>query len=134
MIVVDASVALAWCLADEADEYAERVLERVSREGAVAPAHWPMEVADGLRSAERRGRLKPDELPRLGRLLADLGVQILPVELTTALLALDTAREHDLSVYDAVYLDLALFRNVPLATLDDRLARACEQAGGARAT
>lgn len=134
MIVVDASVALAWCLADEADEYAERVLERVSREGAVAPAHWPMEVANGLRSAERRGRLKPDELPRLGRLLADLGVQILPVELTTALLALDTAREHDLSVYDAVYLDLALFRNVPLATLDDRLARACEQAGGARAT
>ena len=134
MIVVDASVALAWCLADEADEYAERVLERVSREAAVAPAHWPMEVADGLRSAERRGRLKPDELPRLGRLLADLGVQILPVELTTALLALDTAREHDLSVYDAVYLDLALFRNVPLATLDDRLARACEQAGGARAT
>jgi predicted nucleic acid-binding protein len=134
VIVVDASVALAWCLADEADEYAERVLERVSREGAVAPAHWPMEVANGLRSAERRGRLKPDELPRLGRLLADLGVQILPVELTTALLALDTAREHDLSVYDAVYLDLALFRNVPLATLDDRLARACEQAGGARAT
>lgn len=134
MIVVDASVALAWCLADEGDEDAERVLERVSREGAVAPAHWPMEVANGLRSAERRGRLKPDELPRLGRLLADLGVQILPVELTTALLALDTAREHDLSVYDAVYLDLALFRNVPLATLDDRLARACEQAGGARAT
>ena len=134
MIVVDASVALAWCLADEADEYAERVLERVSREGAVAPAHWPMEVVNGLRSAERRGRLKPDELPRLGRLVADLGVQILPVELTTALLALDTAREHDLSVYDAVYLDLALFRNVPLATLDDRLARACEQAGGARAT
>ncbi len=134
MIVVDASVALAWCLADEEDAYAERILEGVAREGAIAPAHWPVEVANGLRSAERRGRLAEDELPRLGKLLNDLGIDIVPVELTTALSALDVARGHDLSVNDAVYLDLALYRKLSLATLDDRLVTACANAGGARAT
>jgi len=134
VIVVDASVALAWCLADEADEYAEGILERVTREGAVAPGHWPVEVANGLRSAERRGRLRADELPRLGKLLNDLGVEIVPVALTTALGALETARDHDLSAYDAVYLDLALFRGLPLATIDGSLAAACRGAGVAVAT
>ena len=57
MIVVDASVALAWCLADEQDELTERVLQRVVADGAIAPAHWSLEVANGLWSAERRGRL-----------------------------------------------------------------------------
>lgn len=129
VIVVDASIAIAWCLGDEADEYAERMLDRVARETAIAPAHWPIEVANGLRTAERRGRLNADELGRAGKLLNDLGVEIVPVELSTALLALDAARTHDLSAYDAVYLDLALFRGLPLATLDGPLATACRNAG-----
>jgi predicted nucleic acid-binding protein len=129
VIIVDASIALAWCLGDEADDYAERMLDRVARETAVAPAHWPIEVANGLRSAERRGRLSTDELPRVGKLLNDLGVEIVPVELNTAFWALDTARTHDLSAYDAVYLDLALSRGLPLATLDGPLAAACRKAG-----
>jgi predicted nucleic acid-binding protein len=62
-------------------------------------------------------------------LLNDLGVEIVPVELSTAIWALETARAHDLSAYDAVYLDLAAFRGLPLATLDDRLAAACRAAG-----
>ena len=98
MIVVDASIAIAWCLGDEADEYAERMLDRVARETAIAPAHWPIEVANGLRTAERRGRLNADELGRAGKLLNDLGVEIVPVELSTALLALDAARTRTTSL------------------------------------
>jgi predicted nucleic acid-binding protein len=130
VIVVDASVTLAWCLADEADEYADRMLDRVVQEGAVAPAQWPLEVANGLRSAERRGRLTETDIARATQLLADLGIEVVPVELPTATGAvLATAREHDLSAYDAAYLDLASFRSIALATIDEALRRACEQAG-----
>ena len=129
MIVVDASIALAWCLGDEGDEYAERMLDRAVAETAIAPAHWPIEVANGLRSAERRGRIDAEELWQVGKLLKDLGVEIVPVELSTALGTLDTARDHDLSAYDAVYLDLARSRDLPLATIDRPLAKACRKAG-----
>jgi predicted nucleic acid-binding protein len=129
VIVVDASIALAWCLGDEDDEYAERMLDRVAAESAIAPAHWPIEVANGLRTAERRGRIGAEELWRVGKLLNDLGVEIVPVELSTALGTLDTARDHDLSAYDAVYLDLAQFRDLPLATIDGPLVKACRKAG-----
>jgi predicted nucleic acid-binding protein len=130
MIVVDASITLAWCLSDEADALAERVLEQVATDGAVAPAHWPLEVANGLWAAERRGRLDATDAERVRRLLVDLDIEVVPVELSTAATAvLDAARSLRLSVYDAAYLDLARFRDVPVATLDDDLTRACQASG-----
>ena len=135
MIVVDASIALAWCFADERDAYAERILDRVTRESAVAPAHWPLEVANGLRTGERLGRIDVEGVSRVSRLLNDLGIEIVPVELSTATgTVLDAAREHDLTTYDAVYLGLASFRGLPLATIDAALAAACRRAGVELAT
>ena len=63
MFVVDASVILAWCLLDEASLIADRVIDRLLTEGGIAPAHWPLEVANGLRMAERRyGGVLDDEM------------------------------------------------------------------------
>jgi predicted nucleic acid-binding protein len=130
VIVVDASVTLAWSLADEQDAYAERVLELVATERGAAPAHWPLEVANGLLVAERRGRITMQELSRIGLMLGELPVEIAPIELSTALRTVtDAAREHGLSAYDAGYLDLAWSRNLPLATLDGSLKKACLNAG-----
>jgi predicted nucleic acid-binding protein len=130
VIVVDASVALAWCFADESDDYAEQILERVVRESAITPGHWPLEIANGLRSAERRGRIEAGEVGRVRQLLADLGIEVVPVELQTAMgTVLDAARTYDLSAYDATYLDLALARGLPIATIDARLAASCRDAG-----
>jgi predicted nucleic acid-binding protein len=42
---------------------------------------------------------------------------------------LSVAREHDLSAYDAAYLELALRKGLPLATLDTRLRNAARRAG-----
>jgi predicted nucleic acid-binding protein len=39
------------------------------------------------------------------------------------------ARSHRLSLYDAIYLDLAMREHLPLATVDTALARAAEAAG-----
>jgi predicted nucleic acid-binding protein len=135
VIVVDASVAIAWCLADESDEYAEQMLDRVANEGAAAPAHWPVEVANGILSAERRGRLDADEVGRVSRLLDQLAVDVVPVELSTAMWSiLPTARELKLSVYDAAYIDLAKFRRLALATLDGPMRDLAERSGVALAS
>ena len=129
MFVVDASVILAWCLDDETSEVADAALERLLVEGAIAPAHWPLEVANGLRAAERRGRIDEPSLRRLQPRLSKLPVEVAPVELSTAFGVIESARRYDLSVYDAAYLDLAEFRGLGLATVDARLADACRVAG-----
>jgi predicted nucleic acid-binding protein len=130
MFVIDASVTLAWCFEDESSAEADRVLARLEQEEALAPAHWPLEVANALRTAERRGRMDAAELPRLRTLLAALPVEVAPVELTTATGGvLEAARTYDLTAYGAAYLDLAVIRGLPLATVDARLRAACARAG-----
>lgn len=129
MFVVDASVVIAWCLEDESSEAADAAVERLMAEGGIAPAHWPIEIASALRSAERRGRLDEASIGDLRPRLTALPIEILPVEFSTALNVIDTARRHDLSVYDASYLDLADIRGLGLATVDARLAEACRLTG-----
>ncbi len=129
MFVVDASVVVAWCLEDESSEAAEAAVERLMAEGGIVPAHWPIEIASALRSAERRGRLDEASIGRLRPRLTALPIEIVPVEFSTALSVIDAARRHDLSVYDACYLGLADIRGVGLATVDARLAQACLVAG-----
>ena len=129
MFVVDASITLAWCFTDESSQYADDVLGRLEEDEAVAPAIWPLEVANGLLTAERRGRVDAAELPRLSELLGALPVHVETVLLADALgRVLDAARTFDLTAYDAAYLDLAARRGLPLATLDQRLERACRSA------
>jgi predicted nucleic acid-binding protein len=132
--VLDASVVLAWCFDDETDPVADAVLDRLAHETAIAPAHWPLEVANGLRTAERRGRLTGSDVSRLRSLLAALPVDVIQVEPSVALgSVLETARSHGLTTYDAVYLDLAATRGLALATVDEQLRAACDVAGVALA-
>jgi predicted nucleic acid-binding protein len=129
MFVVDTSVVMAWCLDDESSDVADAAVRRLLAEGGVAPAHWPIEIANALRSAVRRGRLDDDGVQQVRPRLDLLPVEIVPVELSTALGSMHLARKHDLSVYDAVYLDLAAYRGIGLATVDARLADACRSEG-----
>jgi predicted nucleic acid-binding protein len=128
-VVIDASITLAWCFEDETTDATEELLARVLREGAVAPAHWPLEVANGLRSAEQRGRLDEVKLRDARWVLTDLPVAIDALDLGASLEALDDARRLGLTVYDAAYVRLARIRGLALATLDSRLADACRVAG-----
>ena len=122
MFVVDASIALLWCFADERSGYADAVLERLTIDTARVPGIWPFEVSNGLRSAERRGRLRSSEVPRIRELLLALPVAVDDVDLSEAVGdVLTLARTHDLTSYDAAYLALAIRRDLPFATTDDRL-------------
>jgi len=130
VFVLDASIILAWCFTDEAPDDADQALGKLDHEDAVAPAIWPLEVANALRMAERRGRLDLADLTRVRDLLTALPVQIETVALGAALGDIsEFARRLDLSAYDAAYLELAARRGLPLATIDDRLKRACAEAG-----
>lgn len=130
MIVVDASVALAWCFEDEGSTTAELLLDRLAEEGAIAPAIWPLEVANALRTAERKGRVDLADVAHLRVLLAALPIDVEPVDLPTALgEVVDLARTLGLTAYDAAYLALAARRGLPLATIDEGLRRAARSAG-----
>lgn len=127
MMVVDASISLAWVLPGEATTATEKVLEGVAEHGAVAPALWPTEVLNALVVAERRRRFGDNDLAEALRALSDL-----PIEIATTRLATEgghvaaLARRHQLSAYDAAYLELALRLALPLATLDEDLVRAAK--------
>lgn len=130
MFVVDASVVLAWCFGDEASQVADAALEVLADEGAVAPAIWPFEIANALRTAERRGRLDLSDVGRVRSLLLALPIAVEGVDLGATLGEVaEVARTLDLTAYDAAYLALAARRGLPIATVDDRLRRAAETAG-----
>ena len=130
MFVVDASITLDWCFGDEASEPADRALDRLEHEEAIAPSIWPLEVANGLRTAERRSRLDLADLARVRDLLLALPVQVEAVDLRLALNeVIEVARALDLSAYDAAYLALAARRGLPLATGDGRLREAALAVG-----
>ncbi len=124
-LVLDASVTASWAFPDERDAYARRVRLRLRRERALVPALWPFELNNILLVGERRGRLAPHEIERFWHDLARLPIDVLEAPGADEYRALlELARTSGLSVYDAAYLELALRLRVPLATLDQNLARA----------
>lgn len=122
-VVIDASVAAAWCFPDEPVAAAERALEDLSRHGGAVPAIFRYEIRSTLIVSERRGRIDRADSARFLMRLRDL--RLLRDE--DAIMAF--AREHGLSVYDAACLETALRRGDTLATLDRDLARAAVAEG-----
>ena len=132
-LVLDASFSLAWIFAreraDEAEQ-ADRVLQGRGQEGWFVPSLWPLEVANALLVAERRGVIQPNVSEAFLRRLAALRIG---VDLETLDLAqprtLELARQHQLSAYDATYLELAMRLDARLASFDRRLLLAADAMG-----
>jgi len=128
--VLDASVAVAWCFADERTQGSDRLLDRVAVQGALVPSLWYSEVAGLLLDAQRHGRASAEQVDALIDALEALPIQ------TDAAAAdlmqrevLRLARTHGLSVFEAHYLDLATRRRAPLATRRFALSAAARAAG-----
>jgi len=129
-VVVDASVALGWVLADENTAFPQSVLEAVLARGAIVPAIWPSELANGLLSAVRRKRIAVESVPKA---LALLEALLIEIEVQGAGLSVrrlfETGVNSGLTAYDAAYLDLCVREGLPLATQDADLQRAARKAG-----
>src|ERR1022692_4616796 len=122
-IVLDASVAVAWCFEDEKTPFTEGVLDLLSAGTEVlTPAIWPFEVANALLMAERRKRITVAQVTALLQRIAGLPISVEPVETGRAFEStLAVARQQKLTEYDAAYLEVALRTGLPLATLDGKL-------------
>jgi predicted nucleic acid-binding protein len=130
-LVLDCSVAVAWCFEDEATPAVDAVLDRVQTEGAVVPPLWTLEVANVLLMAARRGRIAREAIQQRLALLDMLTIET-DSQGTGAVwrsTVLTLAQTEMLTFYDAVHLELALRRGLPLATSDKALRRAAAQRG-----
>nr|WP_172682329.1 type II toxin-antitoxin system VapC family toxin [Sinorhizobium meliloti]AJT61549.1 DNA-binding protein [Sinorhizobium meliloti] len=121
VFVLDASTAAAWLLPEEHSEIAEQMIASISGQCPVPGLFWH-EARSILVTAERRQRIAAGQaltaMTRLRRLpLEDAGAgqDGSVIELATV---------QGLSAYDAAYLELAIARSLPLATLDRKLAAA----------
>ena len=124
--VLDASAALAWALPERGPTAAAARI-RIARDEAVVPALWWFELRNGLIVNERRLRITAQETARFLQRVGRLAIVEDRSPDEAAVLAL--ARRHRLTVYDAVYLELALREALPLATLGAALARAATAEG-----
>jgi predicted nucleic acid-binding protein len=118
---------MAWCFADEEDEYAERVFDHLNHATAIVPSHWALEVTNVMLVALRRKRID-DALSDAFRIkLRQLPIEVIetPVDIDAVF---DLGRRYDLASYDAAYLDLAIRETAPLATNDLTLRRAARKA------
>jgi predicted nucleic acid-binding protein len=124
-LVLDCSITLAWVYSDETTEPVRRVFELLRPSGAWVPGLWRLEVANVLEMGVRRKR---NDAAFRDATLADLAQLPIQVDAETDQHAwgatLHLAERHQLTLYDAAYLELALRRDLPLATLDEDLRRA----------
>ncbi len=129
--VLDASTALGWMLDRPVPARASQARNLII-DGAtpVIPALWRHEVANAIVMAERRGRLTSGQVVTLAADLEDFlqAVEVDPL-LVRASVLIETAQRTHLTVYDAAYLELALRRKAPLATLDEKLREAARRDG-----
>jgi len=129
-VVLDASVALAWCFPDETSDYAEQVLVALKAEIVNVPTIWAIEITNAIVVGERSKRIVPIDVLRFEQLIGALTVietsQTVRENIANIL---PLAREFKLTAYDAAYLDLSARLGAPLATLDKPLQNACRAAG-----
>ena len=131
-LVVDASVAAAWFLPDEATPFTDAALHATATDSVWVPALWLLEMGNLFLSAQRRKRI--NEIKRRELIAAASALRLRIDREAVTMADLDTlAARHGLTTYDSAYLELALRRSLPLATLDKALLAAMATAGVAAA-
>jgi predicted nucleic acid-binding protein len=130
--VLDCSATLPWVFASEATPKTDALLDTLAADGkAWVPALWHLELGNVLLGAQRKGRI---DKAGIEQFLSALDVYDIEVDPETMAVAwsktLALAESFGLTAYDATYLELALRKGLPLATLDGPLRKAMQQAGG----
>ncbi len=130
VFVLDNSVTMRWCFENATHAYAESVLQTLATGQAVVPVLWRYEVSAVLSKAQRDGVITGFKVDAFLKELGSLNI-IVDRDGTDRILT-DVHRlaiTYRLTSYDAAYLELTIRKRLPLATLDDKLIRACKSAG-----
>jgi predicted nucleic acid-binding protein len=128
--VLDASITLAWCFAEEATPRTTALLEKLTSEIAIVPTIWSLEIGNILLNAQRKKRISYADITQFLELLNHLNIQV-DAETTDRSFhqILSLAHSEELTTYDAAYLELAMRSGSPLATKDLQLRKASSRVG-----
>lgn len=131
IFVLDCSVAISWCLQDEDNAYANAILNIVSGANqAIVPAFFWLEISNVMWVAERRNRNTREQNDTAITILQDLPIIVDSISVTETITStLNLARQYNLAVYDAAYLELAIREGLLLATIDERLVNTAKSLG-----
>lgn len=123
-------MTLAWLYKQERTPAVEAVFAQLDRTEALVPALWWLEIANALQMGIRRQRLTASERDEFLALLGALPIVTDDQTVEQAWTGvLEQSDRHALTAYDAAYLELALRRGLPLATLDRELRVAAAAEG-----
>jgi predicted nucleic acid-binding protein len=124
IVVLDNSAAIAILMADEKDsEYAQTLLQKLDQIRFIAPVLWRYEFANTIRMIQKRNRIVESELVQLFADMEALQIEVVEDIQSPGVLR-EISQAHDVTAYDAAYLELALRRNVAIATCDKQLKAA----------
>ena len=130
--VLDCSATLPWIFASEATDATDDLLDRLAAgDKAWVPALWHLEIGNVLLGAKRKGRI---DTAGIEKFFATLSMYDIEVDMETTALAWSKTfalgESFGLTMYDACYLELALRKGLPVASLDKQLVEAVRKAGG----
>ncbi|BDR91892.1 type II toxin-antitoxin system VapC family toxin [Vulcanisaeta souniana] len=124
-IVCDASVIVKWVIKEDYSDYAEkiRIGHLNGRITVVVPSIAIAEVASALRKYYLRGLISEDYLRRALNLLRDSLLSIYGITWESIISASELSIKYGISIYDAVYVDLAMRLGTIMYTADEALVR-----------
>lgn len=119
MIVLDASLVIAWLMTEKLPSGDTDVYNDLPDNVLIVPSHWPLEISNALRSRIKSNRISVSDFHDIMERFDLLNVEVQsPLELDEIGPLAHFAGTHELTTYDAAYVQLAMQRRVPLATLD----------------
>ncbi len=121
MIILDCSIFIAGTMDDENNNIANDILNRLSlgKIHAIVPKLFFIEAANVVVSNVRKKRITKQESTRYIDLFTNAPVKT--DDNFNMKDCFDLAITHELSIYDAIYLELAIRKGCALATLDKKL-------------
>lgn len=130
MIVVDASVVVAWLLGEKSGSSANYLFDAIPDNEAIAPSHWPLEIGNALYAPAKAGKLSPDDFQVIMDDLDHLNIRVQPpIHADEIGPLVQFAVAHGLTTYDAAYVQLALHHQAILVTLDNSMRKAARKLG-----
>jgi len=127
--ILDAAVALCWYFEDQTAAYTEAIFECLAKgDQALVPSLWPLEMVNALVVAWRQKIITSEQLESFVTDLKDLPFEVDSQgseRIYSSVLRMSC--QHQLSSYDAAYLDLAVYEGLSLATSDQNLRAAARR-------
>ena len=121
--VLDTSVALKWLLEDENDRANSlAILKTITDEHRpTVPWLWYYEIANTILTQVRRKRIALENAVAYLNLIGEMLIDVGPPSSSSILQLPHLAQKHNLTGYDAAFLELAMRLQLPLATSDQAL-------------